>query len=71
MCAALQPLGGVEWPEPANLWFQDRVFEKSFFAIELDYTPDASSISLLDTSGAETVDVRDAVKDAGFATFEV
>jgi hypothetical protein len=42
--------------------------DKPFFAVEMDRDASCSCITLLDTSGPTTVDIRDALKDAGFAT---
>lgn len=68
---ALQPLNSVEWSAEANSWFEERVLCKNFYAVEMDRGAKCSCITLLDTSGPETVDIRAALKNAGFANFQV
>ena len=71
---ALQPLDNQQWSKEALSWFEDFVYDKIFFAIELTRDePGCSCITLLDTSAGDqgTVDVRDSIRDAGFANFKV
>ena len=60
-------MGSKEWSKEAMAWFSKRVLDKSFFAMELTKDRGISCITLLDTSQGKTVDVRDALKSAGFA----
>ena len=70
--SALQPLDSLEWSKQANSWFENRVVEKIFFAVEMGKDAHGRSYTtLLDTSLDNTVDIRDALKDAGFASFQV
>lgn len=70
---ALQPLDNQQWSQEALDWFEELVLCKVFFAIELARDePGCSCITLLDTSGDQgTVDVRNSIRDAGFASFQV
>ena len=75
----LQPLseepsvgsGAMTWSKEANSWFQERVFEKTFFAVEMGKDGTTSSITLLDTSGIQTIDLRTDMKEAGQVHFHV
>lgn len=70
---ALQPLDNQQWSQEALRWFEGSVLEKVFYAIELARDElGCSCITLLDTSDDQrTVDVRDSIRDAGFANFQV
>jgi len=63
----VEPVDSVEWSEDALKWFKDYVLEKDFFAMELTKGSTHSHMTLLDTSTNRDVDVRDALKEAGFA----
>ncbi len=67
---AVEPVGDdKEWSEEATTWFSNSVLDQVLFAMELTKDNGVSCISLLDTSQGKTIDVRDALKNAGFAKF--
>ena len=63
---------GKDWSETSFQWFRDYVLEKDLFAVKLVEVGNHSCITLLDTSvEGKTVDVREKMKDTGFANFQV
>ena len=68
----MEPVDGKDWSAESLSWFENYASEKDFFAVKLLEVGNHSCITLLDTaSGGKTVDVRDALKSAGFAKFQV
>ena len=62
--------GSHEWSEEAKQWFTKRVEAKNFFAVQLNVDRNRNCITLLDTSGSSTDDVRDDLQMAGFAKLQ-
>lgn len=67
----MEPVDGKDWSEKSLHWFTDYTSERNFFAVKLLEVGNHSCITLLDTSAGDTVDVRDALKDAGYAKFQI
>ena len=65
----MEPVGVKEWSEEATTWFSESVLDQVVYAVELTKDKGVSCVTLLDTSKGKTVDVRDALKNAGFAKF--
>lgn len=67
--AGVEPVKAKEWSADSLAWFKDHVLDNNFFALKLLEVGNHSCITLLDTSSGQTVDVRVAMKEAGFAEF--
>ena len=71
MLAAVEPKSDQEWPAEALKWFENYTSERDFYAMKLTEVGHHSCITLLDTANGKTVDVREALRDAGWAKFQV